>query len=104
MEDSLAELEAERKKVADLEDTVETKIAQVKKLKGLHRNLQKTDDQLLVLQEKLEKDGGRADLEEEITQLRAKVAEFENQNSAQADETDIRRQVDAFYDKINSYQ
>jgi hypothetical protein len=104
MEDSLAELEAERKKVADLEDTVETKIAQVKKLKGLHRNLQKTDDQLLVLQEKLERDGGRADLEEEITQLRAKVAEFESQNSSQADETDIRRQVDTFYDEKVNHQ
>ncbi|CAG5099600.1 Oidioi.mRNA.OKI2018_I69.XSR.g16596.t1.cds [Oikopleura dioica] len=95
LEDAMAELEAERKKVAELEDTLESKIAQVKKLKGLHRNLQKTDDQLLELQEKLEKDGGRADLEEEITQLRAKVAEFENQESAQgiSDEADMRRQV-----------
>ena len=56
---------------------------QVNKLKGMHKNLRKTDDRLLELQGKLEKQGDRSDLEEEIKHLRGRVAELEDNEQNQ---------------------
>ena len=49
----------------------------------MHKNLRKTDDRLLEIQEKLEKQGDRSDLEEEIRQLRTRVAELEDNEQNQ---------------------
>ena len=49
----------------------------------MHKNLRKTDDRLLELQGKLEKQGDRSDLEEEIKHLRGRVAELEDNEQNQ---------------------
>jgi hypothetical protein len=58
----------------------------------MHKNLRKTDDRLLELKEKLEKDGDREDLEEEIMQLRTRVAELEQSDRTLDNES--RKQID----------
>ena len=62
----------------------------------MHKNLRKTDDRLLELKEKLEKEGDRSDLEEEIIQLRSRVAELEEseQKANVIDDAEYRRQIE----------
>ena len=87
-------LENEKKKNAELEDSVAAKTAQVKKLKDMHKNLRRTDDRLLELKEKIEKEGDREDLEEELCTLRERVAELEEAEQNRVDEGELRKQIE----------
>ena len=60
----------------------------------MHKNLRKTDDRLLELKEKLEKQGDRTDLEEEIRQLRSRVAELEEGEQNMINDAEYRRQIE----------
>ena len=60
----------------------------------MHKNLRKTDDRLLELKDKVEKEGDRSDLEEEIRQLRSRVQELEESEQTFIDDAECRRQIE----------
>nr|XP_039272929.1 filamin-A-interacting protein 1-like isoform X1 [Styela clava] len=93
-EDINAKLEEEKQKNLQLEEKVNALTVQLKKLKTVQRNLQKTDDQLWRIHEKLEKDEEHELLLEEVELLRQRVKDMEEgemiYTQAQEDCKDIR--------------
>ena len=60
----------------------------------MHKNLRRTDDHLLQLKEKLEKEGDREDLEAEVIQLRERIEELEEGEKNQLNEAEFRKQIE----------